>query len=311
MNNKPVLLFVDDEERIVRLLKIMFRGDYEVHTALSAREALAILETIPVDVIASDQRMPDTTGIQLLSQVRERWPETVRILLTGYSDLVAIIGAVNEGEVYRFLNKPWDQAELRAVIAEAVETAQSARTAREHIVPVWQDNRADPQFSIASQLLAIEGCDSDRQEVVEMFTYDYRVHAASTMREATDIIIQEQIGVIVTNAEVDGVDMTEMLAEIARIDPAITVVVMTSSPQSDTIIKLINSGRIYRFAIQPLSPNLFRLAVNAAMREHHRRLADPRVVRMRMQREATRETGGTDAIYDSFVKSLSRFTEVS
>ncbi|MCJ9671604.1 MULTISPECIES: response regulator [unclassified Neorhizobium] len=310
MNEKPVLLFVDDEERIVRLLKMVFRSEYEVYTALNAREALAILETVEVDVIASDQRMPESTGIQLLAQVRARWPDTVRILLTGYSDLVAIIGAVNEGEVYRFLNKPWTQSELRSVIADAVEVARSGRTSRQHVLPVWEDNKTGPQFSIASQLLTIEGCDSDRQEVVEMFTYDYRVHAASTLKEAIKIIVQEEIGVIVTNAEVDGVDMTEMLAEVARIDPAITVVVMTKTPQSETIIKLINSGKIYRFAIQPLSPNLFRLAVNAAMREHHRRLADPRVVKVRMQREAGRETGN-DAIYDSFVKSLSRFTEVS
>ncbi|MGO6747783.1 response regulator [Rhizobium ruizarguesonis] len=305
MTDRPVLLFVDDEERVVRLLKMMFRADYEVHTALSAQEALAILETIPVDVIASDQRMPGGTGIQLLSQVRERWPETVRILLTGYSDLVAIIGAVNEGEVYRFLNKPWDQAELRSVIAEAVETARSSRANRQNIAPIWQDSKPEPQFSIASQLLTIEGCDSDRQEVVEMFTYDYRVHAASTIKEAVDVLAQEEIGVIVTNAKVDGVDITEMLTEVARVDPAITVVVMTASPQSDTIIKLINSGKIYRFAIQPISPNLFRLAVNAAMREHHRRLADPRVVKLRVQRDS-----GQD-IYDSFVKSLGRFTEVS
>ncbi|WP_117195907.1 response regulator [Rhizobium terrae] len=310
MNEKAVLLFVDDEERIVRLLKMMFRSEYEVYTALNAREALAILETVTVDVIASDQRMPESTGIQLLSQVRARWPETVRILLTGYSDLVAIIGAVNEGEVYRFLNKPWSQSELRSVIAEAVETARSSRAVRQNVAPIWEESKAEPQFSIASQLLTIEGCDSDRQEVVEMFTYDYRVHAASTVKEAIDIIIQEQIGVIVTNAEVGGVDMTEMLGEVARIDPAITVVVMTKTPQSETIIKLINSGKIYRFAIQPLSPNLFRLAVNAAMREHHRRLADPRVVKIRMQRDMGRESGN-DAIYDSFVRSLSRFTEVS
>ncbi|KQU85436.1 hypothetical protein ASD00_32635 [Ensifer sp. Root31] len=309
MNDKPVLLFVDDEERIVRLLKIMFRGQYEVYTALSAREALAIMETVPVDVIASDQRMPETTGIQLLAQVRERWPSTVRLLLTGYSDLVAIIGAVNEGEVFRFLNKPWNQSELRSVIAEAVETARSARVTRQVVEPVWQGNKEGSQFSIASQLLAIEGCEADRQEVVEMFTYDYRVHAASSLKEAIQVLIQEQVGVIVTNAQVDGVDITDLLAEVARIDPAITVVVMTASPQSDTVIKLINSGRIYRFAIKPLSPNLFRLAVNAAMREHHRRLADPRVVRRRMQRDAARE-GGNDEIYASFVESLGRFTEV-
>ncbi|WP_217577463.1 response regulator [Mesorhizobium sp. GbtcB19] len=310
MNDRPTLLFVDDEERIVRLLKIMFREQYEVHTALSAREALGILETIPVDVIASDQRMPETTGIQLLAQVRERWPETVRLLLTGYSDLVAIIGAVNEGEVYRFLNKPWNQAELRAVIAEAVDAARSSRATRQNMAPVWEGNTNSPQFSIASQLLAIEGSDPDRQEVVEMFTYDYRVHAASTIQDAVRILSQEQIGVIVSNAIVDGIDITDLLAEVARIDPAIAVVVMTASPQSDTIIKLINSGKIYRFAIKPISPNVFRLAVNAAMREHHRRLADPRVVRQRMQREAAKEAGSED-MYASFVNSLSRFTQVS
>jgi DNA-binding NtrC family response regulator len=308
MEDKPAILFVDDEERIVRLLKIMFREQYEVYTALSAREALAIMETVPVDVIASDQRMPEVTGIQLLAQVRERWPETVRLLLTGYSDLVAIIGAVNEGEVYRFMNKPWNQAELRAVIAEAAEAARISRMHRKSIEPVWQGNKEARQFSIASQLLAIDGCDSDRQDVVEMFTYDFRVHSASTIAEAIQVIGREQIGVIVSSAEVSGVDVTDLLAEVARIDPAITVVVMTENPHTDTIIRLINSGRIYRFAIKPLSANLFRLAVNAAMREHHRRLADPRVVRRRMQLEAV--GGAEEDAFKSFVDSLSRFTEV-
>lgn len=309
MSDKPILLFVDDEERIVKLLKIMFRGDYEVYTATSARDALAILETVPVDVIASDQRMPEMTGIQLLSQVRERWPEIVRLLLTGYSDLVAIVGAVNEGEVYRFINKPWNQAELRAVIADAVDFGQGARALRETVAPIWSDDNNTP-FSVASQLLAIEGCDADRQEVVEMFTYDYRVHAAQTLKEAIDILAHEQIGVIVTNAEVDGVDVTDVLAEIGRIDPAITMVVMTEKPSSETIINLINSGRIYRFAMQPLSPNLFRLAVHAAMREHHRRLADPRVVKRRMMLEASKDTE-VDGMYNSFVENLRRFTEIN
>jgi DNA-binding NtrC family response regulator len=207
------------------------------------------------------------------------------------------------------LNKPWDQAELRTAISDAVETARNRRASRQNIAPIWQDEKVGPQFSIASQLLTIDGCDSDRQEVVEMFTFDYRVHGVSSIRDAVTILSQEHIGVIVTNSIVDGVDVTDMLSEIARIDPAITIVVTTSAPQSDTIIKLINSSKIYRFAIKPLSPNLFRLAVHAAMREHHRRLADPRVVRVRMQRDADREPGSV--VYDSFVKSLGRFTQVS
>ncbi|WP_435169949.1 response regulator [Falsirhodobacter sp. 1013] len=313
MSQKPVLLFVDDEQRIVKLLKIMFRGEYEVHTALSGQDALAIMETVQVDVIASDQRMPNMTGIELLAQVREQYSSTVRILLTGYSDLVAIIGAVNEGEVFRFLSKPWDQTELRAVIAEAVEVAQSARRVAGALPPLWQgDVSADPagqgtaRFNIGSELLAIDGVDSDRQSMVEMFTRDYNVRAVPDVRAALEILKQEQIGVIVINAELDGVDVAHFLSEVESYDPAVTVVATTSDPNSDMIIRLINKGRIYRFAIKPLSLNLFRLAVNTAMREHHRRLADPRVVRQRMQRTAEPET----TFFDSFVEGLSRFTQV-
>ncbi|WP_171060459.1 response regulator [Poseidonocella sp. HB161398] len=317
MSQKPVLLFVDDEERIVKLLKIMFRAEYEVHTALSGADALAIMETVDVDVIASDQRMPNMTGIELLSQVRERWPSTVRVLLTGYSDLVAIIGAVNEGEVFRFLNKPWNQQELRSVITEAVDVARGQRKLESAIPPVWQAAEppagdsfdSQPQFSIGSQLLAIDGVESDRQSVLEMFTRDYNVRGAASIREGLEIVRQEQIGVIVINAELEGTDVSELLAQIADSDPAITVVAMTANPNSDTIIKLINRGKIYRFAIKPLSPNLFRLAVNTAMREHHRRLADPRVIRRRMQRGAEGEDPD-NAIYESFVQGLSRFTKV-
>src|SRR5688572_28960879 len=101
MQRKANILFVDDEERIVKLLNMMFRSKYNVFTATSGKEAIEICKTNRIDVIVSDQRMPEMTGIQLLAEIRQMSPNTVRLLLTGYSDLVAIIGAVNEGEVYR------------------------------------------------------------------------------------------------------------------------------------------------------------------------------------------------------------------
>src|SRR6218665_3121556 len=112
MQTKSRLLFVDDEERIVNLLRMMFRADYEVHTATSGAAALEIIAAHPIDVIVSDQRMPGMLGIELLNEVRLRSPATMRILLTGYSDLSAIVGSVNDGEVFRFINKPWDKAEI-------------------------------------------------------------------------------------------------------------------------------------------------------------------------------------------------------
>ncbi|MCW0021347.1 response regulator [Rhizobium sp. BT-226] len=283
LHRKPTILFVDDEGRVGRLLKMMFRTDYDVHTALGARDALAILETVVVDVIISDQRMPEMTGVQLLSQVRSRWPETVRLLLTGYSDLVAIIAAVNEGEVHRFLNKPWHQDELRDAISEAAELAESLRATREQVGPVWEGNQQGSHFSIASPVLVIDSKDDDRRLIRDFLARDYLVAEASSIEEAIDQLVTDQVGVIVSNTEVGRFDVGALLEEVSQIDPAVTTVAMTSEPHGDAIIRLINNGRIFRFAIKPLSFNLFRSAVGNAMREHHRRLADPRILRRRMR----------------------------
>ena len=105
-NEKPTVLFVDDEAQIVNLLKIMFRADYEVYSATSGAAALDIIQSRKVDVIVSDQRMPGMTGTELLSKVRRLSPGTMRILLTGYSDLAAMVGSINEGEIFRFISKP-------------------------------------------------------------------------------------------------------------------------------------------------------------------------------------------------------------
>ena len=99
------VLFVDDEERIVSLLRTIFRQSYEVHTATSGAQALEIIASTHIHVIVSDQRMPGMLGIDLLSRVRQLSPNTMRVLLTGYSDLAAIVGSVNDGEVHR-PNKP-------------------------------------------------------------------------------------------------------------------------------------------------------------------------------------------------------------
>jgi DNA-binding NtrC family response regulator len=131
MNNssmKPTVLFVDDEERIVNLLRMVFRSDYEVLTACSGQQALDLLDRHRVAVLVSDQRMPGMLGVQLLSEARKRSPATMRILLTGYSDLAAIVGSVNEGEVFRFVNKPWNHDEIKAIVREAADASLATGT---------------------------------------------------------------------------------------------------------------------------------------------------------------------------------------
>src|SRR5204863_69623 len=96
---------------------------YNVTVTTDAYEAVEMLKTKKFHVIVSDQRMPAMTGVQLLSQARDLAPNTVRVLLTGYSDTDAIIGAINDVEVHRFLQKPWDNTKLKQTIDEAIELA--------------------------------------------------------------------------------------------------------------------------------------------------------------------------------------------
>ena len=117
------MLFVDDEERILNALRTLFRGQYHVFTAENGALALEFVKRFGIHVVVSDQRMPGMTGVELLRQVKELSPNSVRMLLTGYSDLAAIVGSINEGEVFRFVKKPWDNDEMQKTIADAVAIA--------------------------------------------------------------------------------------------------------------------------------------------------------------------------------------------
>jgi len=115
------LMIVDDEPANLRVLERLFRPDYRVVTALSGAEALALLEQNDVALLISDQRMPEMTGIELMTKTVDIRPHMVKILLTGYTDVGAIIAALNSGLVYRYLTKPWNNNDLRLTVSRALE----------------------------------------------------------------------------------------------------------------------------------------------------------------------------------------------
>lgn len=121
MTEQICLLFVDDEENILQSLKrLFFNADYAMFTAKSGAEGLAVLESgAPVQVIVSDYRMPGMNGVEFLRQVSRKWPDTIRIVLSGYADTPSVIGAINEGGIYKFISKPWNDDELRIAVANA------------------------------------------------------------------------------------------------------------------------------------------------------------------------------------------------
>ena len=122
-NKHRNILVVDDEEPVRESLgSLLSREGYVVHKAASAEEGLALLKSESVQVVISDHNMPQMSGVEFLKLVRERHPQVVRIMLTGDPDPKTIIRSINEGEVYRFIRKPWDNTLLRVTVYFAFET---------------------------------------------------------------------------------------------------------------------------------------------------------------------------------------------
>ncbi len=117
----PAILVVDDEQEVLRSLHDLFRREFQVITFERGADALASLEAIDPPVVMSDQRMPGMSGVEFLRQVKLRRPEATRLLFTGYADLQAVIEAINQGHVFRYIAKPWDPAELTVLVRQAFE----------------------------------------------------------------------------------------------------------------------------------------------------------------------------------------------
>lgn len=134
MRTAAKILFVDDEPNVLRALHRSFLDEnYEILTAQSGPEALDMLASeMPVQLVISDYRMPGMNGVEFLRKVCARWPETIRIVLSGFADAPAVVSSINEGKIFRFIPKPWDEQELKASIREGVEQFSNVR-AIEHL----------------------------------------------------------------------------------------------------------------------------------------------------------------------------------
>ncbi|MCB9363052.1 MAG: response regulator [Flavobacteriales bacterium] len=125
MENKKInVLYVDDEVDNLNAFKAVYRRDFNVFIVESAAEGRKILENNEIEVILTDQRMPGMTGVEFLESILKEFPESMRILVTGYADITAVIDAINKGQVYRYVSKPWDNKDLKILIEQSAEVYQ-------------------------------------------------------------------------------------------------------------------------------------------------------------------------------------------
>lgn len=125
------ILYVDDEVHNLNAFKASFRRTFNVFTAESAKVALPILAEQPIHIIITDQRMPEMTGVEFLESIIDIYPDPIRILLTGYADIGAVIDAINKGQVYLYVTKPWQEEELKIYIEKAFEVFQLRKENKE------------------------------------------------------------------------------------------------------------------------------------------------------------------------------------
>jgi signal transduction histidine kinase len=153
---RHTILVVDDEPDVVKSVKDLLRLDYKVLGATSATEGLRILQKEEVHIVMTDQRMPEMTGVEFLGHAKGDAPEAIRLLFTGYADIKAVIDAINQGSVYRYISKPWDPDELQSIIREAAQRFELLSERKNLLIKLQEQNadleRANAELKRANDL---------------------------------------------------------------------------------------------------------------------------------------------------------------
>lgn len=277
---RPSILFVDDEERIVSSLKHLFGDSYEVETVTGGIAALERLRARRFHVLVSDQRMPDMQGVELLRQAKDLAPRTVRLLLTGYSDLAAIVGSVNDSEVFRFVSKPWHEEDLRATLAEAVDVAIALEAAAAAPAPALPPNATalvlgEPALARAARELA-KGA--------------YKVREATGIDAALEVLAAEEIAALLCDLDIGAGDPAALLRILKKQSPQTQLIAASSASDSELIISLINEARIYRFLKKPVNFSLLQAALGSALGRYARMMNSPALLRSESARRGRQGT---------------------
>lgn len=268
MNDKPTVLLVDDEERVLRSLSLLFRPHFQVLTTTNGYEAERLVRARRVHVIVSDQRMPIMEGIEVLRRVRRASPHTQRLLLTGYADLQAVIDSINDGEVFRYLNKPWQMHEMLHAVRRAADIALSleATEAAPEVEPAAVAPVGDEPEP------AVLVLDEDPETLALLRTVvapGQALHHRTDLDQAFALLAdQEDIGILVCDVRLGGADISAAIQALKRAHPALLTILVSPVRDVEILGRLINRGQIYRFLPKPVRRAMLKMSLEAAARRH-------------------------------------------
>ncbi|KER10702.1 MAG: hypothetical protein HY22_02475 [[Candidatus Thermochlorobacteriaceae] bacterium GBChlB] len=256
------ILFVDDQPQILQSLRLLFH-DHDVLTAENATEALLQLNANPdIAVVVSDQRMPGMQGIELLRQVKQLYPHIMRILLTGYADIDAVVSSVNQGEVFRFISKPWKSEKLRETLSLALSIFRRQRFADLTFV----ERRKTPRGRLS--ILVLDDNPNHLLAMKHLLEHEYDVFALNNFDEARAVLSSRKIACVICDTRVAGACGVDFLMELKENYPEICAIMHSQQKDADVAIRLVNDVRVYRYLIKPFRRTEFLTTVKAAEQQH-------------------------------------------
>ncbi|MDR2637400.1 MAG: response regulator [Zoogloeaceae bacterium] len=294
------VLLLDDEVRIVDILRLILRPHYRVLTATDGHTALQLLKNNPVQVIISDQRMPRMTGVEFLRQARTISPTSVRILLTGFSDLRAIIDSINEGEVFRFLMKPWGNTELLAIVRDAMDVARQlestpAASFAELASTTWTPEPAKktasdtagktpaasrPSASSPQGHVLVKTTNNTLFEQIRRTQPEsIGISWVTSLEEALAFLSRQNVMAFVVHFESAETTRDEEAMAFVKIlkhkRPTLMTIALVRNADAYDAISLINQGRVFRFVTLPCKATQVGIYIQSALRQSQALAATP------------------------------------
>ena len=272
---KPKIAFIDDEPRILRSLKMHFRQSHDVFITTDASELMKYVSEHDVQVVISDQRMPDKQGTEVLRDIKAASPNTLRILLTGYADLNAVIDSVNEGEIYRYITKPWQNDELKQIVNKATEIAQQTQEITQNTMQGNDTQKVSGGTGSNRNILVLDDDESVYQQIKSHVKSAYTVSWASNLEQAARLLQKKRFGVTITDSTLNKENITPIVYALKNIQPDLMVLMLTEFKDAHMVIDLINKGQVYRCLPRPTNFSIMSISLDRAFDHHERLLEQP------------------------------------
>jgi response regulator RpfG family c-di-GMP phosphodiesterase len=266
------ILFVDDEPAILATLKMLFKDDFTVYTAEAGSLGLDIIRKTPIKVVISDQRMPYMLGHEFLREVRTISPNTVRMLLTGYSDLDSVMNSVNAGEIFRYINKPWKTETLENLVRlgiriyDRVVSLQEEQHQKAVNVPLADAPKIHIEIEEKNErVLFVDYLPDEVKKLAEKVNRTIPAVGVASVDEAFKELSRRPVSVIVSNVNFSDYDPFDFLKAVQREYPQIVTMVLTELNDASLAVRSINEIHAFKYLVKPKSEEEITIALKEAV----------------------------------------------